>query len=228
MKVWLLALALLVTDVVPWFPVSTAEAQESSYRAKKRRYTPPAKKKRKKRKPVTQESKLGVYMGVGITGHFVPKDNDSDLTSFIESGGGINMAFGARFLPVMALEVGIVASLHSTDPTVNTGYRDGTLYGVSVDGLFYLLPSAGAIEPYVQAGLGAYSFMESRVTARELTGGGFHVGGGVDLHVSRDYTFGVRALYKGIAMDNSTEWYPATENVYLNLWAIEGGIKIFF
>lgn len=227
MRALFLALALLLVEVVPCFPTSQAEAQELAYRTK-RRTTHPQKTKRKKRKTVTQKSKLGPYIGLGVVGHFVPQDNDSDLTRFIESGGGIDISFGVRLIEILALEVGIVATMHSTDPSVDTGYRDGTLYGITVDGLFYLLPNSPVIEPYFQAGLGAYSFMESRVSSRELAGGGFHVGGGVDLHLSSNYSFGVRCLYKGIAMDNSTEWYPATENIYLNLWSFDGGLKIFF
>ncbi len=246
MRVMLLALALLVTDIVPFMPTATATAATSAaaatsasaddrptYRVKKRRPLPPTvkPKKLKKRKPTAvkkQNYKLGPYVGVGGLAHVVGEDNSTDLTRFIESGGGVGMAFGTRFLPVLALELGFAISMHSTDEAVNTGYRSGTLFGITLDGLLYPLPKAEGFDPYFQLGLGGYSFMEKRMGARELSGGGFHIGGGSEFRLAKDYSIDVKVLYKGLSMDNSTEWYPPTESVYLNVWMFQAGIKILF
>ena len=190
---------------------------------------PPVKKYVPHRHPrrVFDDDNTGVYLGVGLMGDFMT-ETENRLSRLMETGGGMDLFFGLRFNEFFALEIGFLGSVHSTDPAVDPNAPDGILNGITFDGKVFLLPQSPRIEPFLQVGCGGYGFYEEGYENEELTGGGFHLGGGVDIRVSRNIGFGIRGIYKGIYMDNETEWYPATESVYLNQFTLEGNLQIWF
>ena len=175
---------------------------------------------------VWADPKAGAYLGLGLLGDFI-SESDNELSRLMNTGGGMDFFFGMRFNRYFALELGFLGSVHSTDEQL-ADYKKGVFNGLTLDGKIFLLPDSPRIEPFLQVGGGGYAFYEEGYAHRELSGGGFHLGGGVDVRMNRVIGFGLRGLYKGINMDNSTEWYHATDSVFLNQMTVEGNLQIHF
>jgi len=178
---------------------------------------------------VWDDDRSSLYLGLGLVGDFVT-ETDSDLSRLLNTGGGMDLFLGMRFGPLFALELGFLATVHSTDEQLGlpNQYDRGVMNGVTIDGKFYLLPDSMRVEPFVQVGGGGYSFYREAYEHQEFTGGGFHLGGGVDLRAADSLGFGLRVLYKGVYMDNGTEWYPATDSLYVNQFTVEGNVQLHF
>jgi hypothetical protein len=198
-------------------------------RTKSRRY-PPRHRYVPSRRPRRSwaDPRASVYIGAGVVGDFIWQ-TQNDLTSVMQSGGGLDIFFGFRFNRYFALELAYVGTFHSTSGEVAADYDRGMLHGGTLDGKIFLLPSSSRIEPFVQVGGGVYSFVEEGFTMnRELTGGGFHLGGGLDIRLNQTIGIGLRVLYKGIFVDNGTDYYFATEQAYINQITAGANLQIHF
>jgi hypothetical protein len=231
MKRQLLAAVLALASLTVALP-DTAEAHVKKCKhglCKKRhppkhRYVPAPRPRR-----VVADDRAGMYLGIGLLGDFVT-DGGSDLSRLLNTGGGLDVFLGLRFGPAFALEFGMLGTVHSTDEQLHLEgqYERGVMNGCTLDAKIFLLPDSVRVEPFLQIGAGAYAFYQEGYAANEFTGGGFHAGGGVDLAISSALAFGVRGLYKGVYLDNATEWYPATESLYVNQFTVEGNIQLRF
>jgi len=166
------------------------------------------------------------YIGGGLLADFISA-GDANESQIIRTGGGVDLFLGFRVNPMFALEVGGLFSVHGTEHDL-ADYDTAVLNGFTIDGKFFLAPSSTRFEPFLQFGGGGYMVQEEGYANRELTGGGLHAGGGIDLHLTRALGFGVRALYKGIWMDNETEFLPATKNVFHNHMTLEANVQLHF
>lgn len=175
---------------------------------------------------VPQERRPFLYLGGGPLADFISQ-GDSSESQIIRTGGGFDLFLGFRLNPMFALEIGGLLSVHGTDHDL-ADYDTAVLNGFTIDGKFFLFPSSTRLEPFLQFGGGGYVVQEERYQGRELSGGGLHAGGGVDLHLTRALGFGVRALYKGIWMDNETEYMPATRSVFHNHMTLEANVQLHF
>ena len=204
------------------------------YRVRRVRRYPPRHRyvphRRPRRKPADPRSSF--YIGGGIVGDYI-SETENQLTRIINSGGGFDIFFGFRFNRYFALELGYVGTLHTTNDDLTTSgqwadYSKGMLHGLAIDGKIFLMPSSSRLEPFLQLGGGAYSFARQGYEHRDLNGGGFHLGGGVDIRFNPVIAVGIRALYKGLYLDNATNYLPATENAYFNQFTIGANLQIHF
>jgi len=163
----------------------------------------------------SETNRLGLYIGGGILADYLV-DSGDDLTRFIRTGWGGELFLGLRLSTRIALELGGNMSFHDTDPSLQLHYDQAVLSGLTLDLKYFLIPDSVRIEPFLQGGAGFYTVSEEGLKGREMTGGGCHAGGGIELLLTRSIGLGARVLYKGMYMDNGTELQPATRSVYLN------------
>ncbi|MBM4352848.1 MAG: hypothetical protein FJ109_03485 [Deltaproteobacteria bacterium] len=204
----LLAALLVLPDLVAAQPVA-----HSTYNRRKpgRSTWAPVPRPRRDSAP----NRLGLYLGGGILGDYLI-DSGNDLTRFIRTGWGGELFLGLRLSPSIALELGGGMSFHDTDPNLQEHYDQAILSGLTLDLKYFLMPSSVRIEPFLQGGAGFYTVSEEGLKGREMTGGGWQAGGGVEVRLSPSLGLGGRVLYKGMYMDNGTDILPATRSVYLN------------
>jgi len=172
-------------------------------------------------------NRLGVYIGGGLVADYLV-DSGNDLTRFIRTGWGGDLFLGLRLSPKFALELGGNMSFHDTDPNLQPHYDQAILSGLTLDLKYFLFPDSVRIEPFLQGGAGFYNVSEEGLEGREMTGGGWHAGGGLELRLSKSLGLGARVLYKGMYMDNGTELEPATRSVYLNHLSGDLSVSLHF
>jgi hypothetical protein len=228
MKRFLVALmlsAIAVTVAIPETPVFAHPHYPSNAYGKRRKTKSTWYQHRRPRR-YEQQNRPVLYIGGGLLADFISR-GDTEASQIIRTGGGFDLFLGLRLSPQFALELGGLMSVHATDHDL-VDYDTALLNGLTLDGKFFLIPQSTRLEPFLQFGLGGYSVQEEGYGGRELSGGGFHAGGGLDIHLSRALGFGVRALYKGIWMDNATDFSPATKSVYHNHATIEANVQLHF
>jgi hypothetical protein len=139
------------------------------------------------------------YAGVGLVGTSIL--DQSGGPQQLETGGGVSAWVGLNLSRVVSLELGWLGSFHNP-ATVSTWYGPETdflvLEGVTADAKVHLM--RGPITPYLQGGVGVYSLSSQHGSVFDSVGPGYQLGGGVDLAAGPFVTFGLRALYRGIAM----------------------------
>ncbi len=181
------------------------------------------------------DPRLGLYLGAGGAGLLLAENRESDITHVVNNGGGFELFGGLRFSRVVAAELGWLASFHATDPTLAT-FERGMLNGVTLDLKVFPVPGSMRIEPFLQAGAGFYAFNSTFHDDLALMGGGFQLGGGVDIRFTDDFVLGLRMLYRGIYVDNSETMYdygryyaaPAFESAYMNAFTVAANFQVHF
>jgi len=173
-----------------------------------------------------QQQKMGLYAGAGILGDYVGQ-GDAKLSQIMSVGGGWDIFAGVRVAPTFALEVGYAMSVHPTDIDL-VDYEKALMNGLTLDLKFFLNRASSMIEPFIQGGVGYYNVQEEGFAGTQLAGGGFQLGGGIDLRLSRMFAIGARALYKGMYLDNETVVEAATESVYHNHATLEAHVQLHF
>ena len=178
------------------------------------------------------DPRSSVYLGIGGLGDFNVK-TENDLTHIMRSGGGFDIFLGFRVNRYFALELGYVGTVHSTGDEIaqaasGGAYDRGMLHGVALDAKVFLIPKSRRIEPFLQIGGGGYAFVREGFSRSDLGGGGFHLGGGVDIRFNRSIALGIRTLYKGLYMDNSTSWYPATDAAFFSQITLGANLQLHF
>ena len=182
----------------------------------------------RKAKRAVQVAEPQVYFGIGGMGNYMVQ-TDEDLSRIYKGGGGIELMMGGRLSPHLVGEVSFFGAPQKTDPEL-TGSADVTalLMSIGVDMKIYPAKVNMPIAPFVQVGAGGYIFSEE--FADELTGGGFRIGGGVDVGLGPFMKFSFRMLYHGFYMDNSDEEFniPATDSAYLNIVTGSASVQFLF
>ena len=175
------------------------------------------------------DDKSSIYFGVGGIGNYF-FNGASDASRVYNGGGGIDLMFGARFNRLFALELNYFAAFQSTERSGATQQviNDAQLHGITLDGKIFVAPGLSRIEPYVQVGVGAYILSE--LFREELSGFGFQAGAGVDIRLTDNLALGVRGLYRGFYVDNSSNNYYAiaTESAFLNTISGEAYVQFHF
>ncbi len=248
MRILLTALSLLL--LLPALPASVSAGEAGGktslgtdqekptryYRYRKirriRRYPARARPVRQPRRRAYVAPRSSIYLGVGILGDF-NVETDNELTQIMRSGGGFDLFLGLRFNRFFALEFGYVGTIHSTGDEISmaasgNAYERGMLHGVALDAKIFFIPKSRRIEPFLQVGGGGYSFVREGFSDPELGGGGFHLGGGVDIRFNRSIALGTRILYKGLYLDNSTPWYPATDSAFFSQFTLGANLQLHF
>jgi hypothetical protein len=141
---------------------------------------------------------------------------------YLQEGGHIGTHFGWAFREVLSLELGFSGGMLREKEGYLGGVKSPSLLGLTLDFRFrFAEPDEGAkVVPYLQSGLGVY-FLQGRLKnecgeyEEESTmafGGGFQLGGGVDIYLNRFLTLGLRVMYRPLLMSN-IECGPGSEAV---------------
>lgn len=131
-----------------------------------------------------------VYVSLGFVGSAMVGRN-------AVLGDGIGLGLGVNLSRNVALELGVLETGRSST-LADAGAPGFVIGAVTLDAKVRLV--RGAVEPYLQAGVGAYGNGVARdMSAERLAlGPGFQVGGGVDIWAGPYVSFGLRALYRGM------------------------------
>lgn len=178
------------------------------------------------------DPRSSIYLGVGGVGDF-NIETENDLTRIMRSGGGFDLFLGFRINRYVALEIAYVGTSHATGDEIALAASPGAaergwLHGATLDAKVFLIPKSRRIEPFLQVGGGGYAFVRQGYSDPDLGGGGFHLGGGVDIRFNRTIALGLRALYKGLWLDNETVWYPATTGAFFSHVTLGANLQIHF
>ena len=175
-------------------------------------------------------SKRSFYFGLEGFGTGIITTS-KDVTQILRSGGGYNLFGGYRFNHYGAIELGLSGSFHGLHSQTNSsiaGLGTGLIQAITIDGKIFVARRSWRIEPFFQVGGGVYMFLRHDFSGNELTGGGIHLGFGVDIKLNRMITIGLRLLWKGIYVDDARSFYGygATESAFMN--QIAGGVNVQF
>lgn len=144
------------------------------------------------RRPVERPYRPRLHFGIGVHGASILDDSNSGSDSNFDTGGGFSLDFGWRLGSSFSLDLGLSTSFHDS----LSGLETANLTSITVDGRFFLGDWNQRLQPYLQAGLGAYvlSYDNSDNT---YSGPGFQLGGGIDFYLSRGVSIGAKLLYRG-------------------------------
>jgi hypothetical protein len=188
----LTCLALLLTLLAP----STAEA-----RRPRRRYvyytyaTPPP--------WIAPPRFVGGFVGFGGFGTLALAQSGG--VEYLRHGGGLAVFGGVHLGRIVDLHFGFDASFHNPasdcvgrGPYVWCDTNFLILETLHAD-LKLRIPTHSRVVPYFQVG-GVLAWIGRQDYPTDAVGGGFEIGGGIDFWLARPVTFGIHALYRGLAM----------------------------
>jgi hypothetical protein len=167
----------------------------------------------------------GLYFGGGLVGTRILAQSGGD--EILDHGGGLALYGGLRLNQHLALELGWMGTLHNPE-RVQTIYGPDTdflvLNGVTGDAKIYLNSGSPSFEPFLQGGLGVY-LLDSTFFGTQSVGTGFQLGGGMDFPIGPNVDFGLRLLYRGLAMGPPR---AVEDDTFVSALTIEGNITLHF
>ena len=139
----------------------------------------------------------GVYLGGALVGNIIINQADAPGgQNFISHGGGGALFLGVRISPHFALEFGYTQTAHNPVEDYWGNILDYlALHALTADAKI-IFPNQSNVRPYIQGGLGYYILTQQYSDA--TSGGGFQLGGGVDIWLNPWWSLGGRVLYHGI------------------------------
>ncbi|MFW5925472.1 MAG: outer membrane beta-barrel protein [Myxococcota bacterium] len=167
---------------------------------------------------------LGFYLG--LTGHGTSVVAQSGGPEPLQGGGGFKLLAGLHLHPRVALELSWFESWHNparVDTTFGTDVDYLVIDAFSLGLKINLLP-IDVFVPYVTVGAGGY-VLGSTYFGVDSTGGGFHLGAGVDWWVADFLTLNVGVTYRGTSMGPPNRDF---EDTYFSLLSFEGGLGLHF
>lgn len=178
---------------------------------------------------------LGPYVGIGGGGFGVLGGRGP--YEYLRSGGFGSLYLGLNFAHRWALEFAFLGSVH--DEEFSYEPQSLMMWGLTLDLRFNLVRPSWhhRFVPYLQAGLGAYGLVSDNYEGSQslAEGGGFQLGGGLDIYLARWLTFGVRVLYRGIIMGKVSDSCgdrcispDAADNTYIHGLTGELNMSIVF
>ncbi len=173
----------------------------------------------------------GVYLGGAFVGAIILNQANSDPSdpNFIDHGGGGNLHLGVRIAPMFALEFGYTLTGHNTVTDAYGNVIDYlAIHALTLDGKL-IFPNRSNVRPYVQAGVGYYALTQSFTDP--TSGGGFQLGGGLDIWLNPWWSLGGRSLYHGVKFQNIGGAYaPAVGNnaPFLSYAELEINLQVHF
>jgi hypothetical protein len=171
----------------------------------------------------------GVYLGLGGVGAIILNQANSDPADpdFISHGGGGQVFLGVRIAPMFALEFGYAQTGHNA---VTDGYGNLVdylaLHALTADAKL-IFPNRSNVRPYVQGGVGYYALTQGY--GDPTSGGGFQLGGGVDIWLNPWWSLGGRILYHGIKFTDIGGDYRIPGNKpFLSYASLDLNIQLHF
>jgi hypothetical protein len=179
------------------------------------------------RRALQFDPRLGPYLSVGLHTLYNAQ-TDNDLTRSMDAGGGFSLGFGFRVSRATALEVAFDHSWMGSSNSQSGGV--GVLDGLTFDVLLFPMPSSTRIEPFLDLGAGLYRFDRTDYAffGSELSGAGFHAGGGVQVRFSDLLGVTLRGRYRGAYVSNHDYVVSQPTSAYFNQLMAELALKVFF
>ncbi len=136
---------------------------------------------------------------IGPVGNFYIVDSNTQL----DPGIGGFIAFDYRFHPRFSMEVGVMATLQ--DGTgISNGDNDIILFGLPTFDLKYYFLGESRWDPYALLGFGLYYLTEGSVNNGSAAFGvGANIGLGLDYYITSQFSVGMSAIFRPIAMIES-------------------------
>ena len=182
--------------------------------------------------PQLKIDRPGVYLGLGLQGAIIlnQANTDSNDPNFISHGGGGRVFLGVRIVPMFALEFSYAQTGHTPVSYGGYDYVDYlTLHALTADAKL-IFPNRYNVRPYLIAGLGYYALTQGYADA--TSGGGFQLGGGLDIWLNPWWSFGGRLLYHGVKFSEIGGAYYDTTNVankpFLSYMSVEFNVQLHF
>ena len=176
------------------------------------------------RRPVETPYRPLMHFGIGVHGTSIIDDSDATANSSFDTGGGFSLDFGWRLGSGFSLDLGVSTSFHDTQ----SFGESANLTSITLDGRFFLGDWNQRLQPYLQAGLGAYVLSYSD-TSDTFSGPGFQLGGGVDLYLTRGVSIGAKLLYRGafLEYDDPTYYYDSPSS-FVSSFVYGADVKFHF
>ncbi|TNF33074.1 MAG: hypothetical protein EP329_08755 [Deltaproteobacteria bacterium] len=169
-----------------------------------------------------------MHFGIGIHGASILDDSEATSNSNFDTGGGFSLDFGWRLGSTFSLDLGLSTSFHDS----LSGLETANLTSVTIDGRFFLNDWNQRLQPYLQAGLGAYvlSYDSSDNT---YSGPGFQLGGGIDFYLTRGVSIGGKLLYRGAYVerdyyDYNGAYYYSGDTSFVSSFVYGADVKFHF
>lgn len=162
------------------------------------------------------------HLGLGLNGTSII-DDDATANSGFDAGAGFEIDFGLRLGPQFSLDFGWWASFHDVASDVNSA----ALMAFTIDGRFFLTDQDQRLQPYLQAGVGAY-VMTYDDALNTLSGPGFQLGGGFDFYLTPGVSLGGRLLYRGAYVEYDDPYYYNVESSFISAFTYGADIKFHF
>ncbi len=168
------------------------------------------------------------FLGVSGLGAF--SLGQSNGLKYTDVGGGFSAWGGLDIGPVIALEVSYTSSfnppaLGCTDlasfPVCNSSFLVLQMFGAD---LRLHIPTGTPIVPYIQGG-GSAAWLGRNAFVADTSGGGFDAGGGIDIWLDRNLSFGTRVLYRGVWL--ATNNLDGT-NTYVGMLTVDLNFAVHF
>jgi hypothetical protein len=160
------------------------------------------------------ENSTYLALGLGVVGIDSPENADT--------GTGLTLGLGFR-QDQLGLELGILAAAQNSDARNEFGepVQELSLGGGYVDAKLYPF-KGGAIEPYVQGGVGFYQV--GTENTQDLTPA-IDVGAGADLRLGRSVAVGGRYMYHGFWLGDAAQTDAGETD---NTWSAMGTVTLYF
>jgi hypothetical protein len=142
---------------------------------------------------------------IGFTGFGTIALDQTGGVEYLRHGGGIGVFGGIHIGRIVDLHFGFDASFHNPDSScVGRGpylWCDTNfliLETLHAD-LKLRIPTHSRVVPFFQVG-GLLAWIGRQDYPTDAVGGGFEIGGGLDIWLARPVSLGIHALYRGIKM----------------------------
>jgi len=183
--------------------------------------------------PMPWERPHFINGSVGFTGFGTIMAGQNGGQEYVKSGGGVGLWLGLDIGRFVGLRVGYDVGFHNPVGCGQAACSFAQIFG-GVDYLFLetvqldfklRFPTGVRFAPYLIAGV-EVAWIGRAGNLTDAIGGGFEAGAGFDVWVSRYFSVGVEAKYRGLKMSD----FAANQgtSTYLNLVQVGGNLAIRF
>lgn len=169
-----------------------------------------------------------LHLSIGPLWNGVSSPDDDGLSAIIDDGAGFEVEVGVRFSPYAGLDFALMQTFHDAGPAA-TSFDSAAMTALTANLRAYLLGRPTRLEPYALLGFGGY-VLNRDAFSDTLSGPGFQLGGGLDVHLNPVVSLAAQLLYRGAWMDNSEAQFsgsPAESRVF-NLFTFTTHLRFDF
>ena len=170
------------------------------------------------------------YLGISGLGTFALNQSGAN---YLDVGGGFAARAGLDLGSILGIEASYTASFHNPAfNCVDAGFLSACdaqylVIQILAADLILHVPTGTPLVPYLQAG-GSAAWIGKNGFFADAGGGGFEAGGGIDIWLDENWTFGTKILYRGLWFDQSQrQGFLGTSN-FLGLLTVDLNLALHF